>query len=184
MRLVALGANLPSPVGAPRETLVAALAALQQEGLELVARSRWYRTPAYPAGSGPDFVNGAAVFGGDMAPEAVLARLHAVERALGRDRRDRWAPRGCDLDLIAAGDAVLPDPATVAAWMALPAARQAAEAPPALILPHPRVHERAFVLRPILDVAPDWVHPVLGKTARMLWAALPEAERAAIVPLE
>ena len=86
MILIALGANLPSAAGPPRATLEAALAALAARGIAVLARSPWYRTPAYPPGSGPEFVNGAAVLAGPSAPEAVLADLLAVERELGRSR--------------------------------------------------------------------------------------------------
>lgn len=183
LHLVALGANLDSPAGGPRATLDAAVVAFADRGLDVVARSRWFRTPAYPPGSGPEFVNGAVVLRSGLGPEAVLAELHAVEAALGRDRRRRWAPRACDLDLLLCGDATLPDRATVAAWMALDPSRQASEAPPGLVLPHPRLHERGFVLLPLADVAPDWVHPVLGAPVCDLLAALPPAALAGAAPL-
>src|SRR5687768_8331003 len=116
--LIALGANLPSRVGPPVATLAAAQAALAARGLEVVRTSPWYRTPAFPAGAGPDFVNGAAALASILPPAAVLEALHAVERDLGRRRDRRWAPRVCDLDLLACGDAVLPDRATATRWMA------------------------------------------------------------------
>lgn len=183
MILIALGANLDSASGPPRRTLEAALEALPERGLALVARSRWYRTPAVPAGAGPDFVNGAAVLAGDLAPEAVLAALLGVERALGRHRDRRWAPRACDLDLLAMGDRVLPDPATVARWITLAPEDQAREAPPGLLLPHPRLQDRGFVLRPLADVAPGWVHPLLGRSVAQMLAALPPAALAGIAPM-
>lgn len=180
--LVALGANLPSPHGAPRVTLEAALADLKTRGLRVTARSRWFRTPAFPPGSGPEFVNGAAMLAADLAPEAVLAEMHAVERRLGRARDLRWEPRVCDLDLLACGDRLLPDAATVRHWIAIGADRRSG-APPGLVLPHPRLHERAFVLCPLSDVAPDWRHPLLGRTVREMLAALPPEDLAGIAPL-
>ncbi len=184
MILVALGANLASAVGGPRVTLEAALAALEKRGVRVAGRSHWYRTPAFPIGSGPDFVNGAVRLEAGLAPGEILTLLHAVERGLGRDRRKRWAPRVCDLDLLAVGGAVLPDAAAVRSWMALAPEAQAEAVPPGLILPHPRLHERGFVLRPLADVAPDWVHPLLGASVREMLAALPPGELADVVALD
>ena len=182
--LIALGANLTSPAGGPAETLRAALAALEEAGLAIRAVSDFYRTPAFPAGAGPDFVNAAAVIGGaPEGPAATLAVLHAVEARFARVRDRRWAGRTLDLDLLACGDAVLPDPATFARWRDLPAEAQAREAPDRLILPHPRLQDRAFVLVPLADVAPGWVHPVSGLDVRQMLAALPGAARAAAVRL-
>ena len=176
LHLIALGANLPTESGAPRETLEAAVAALGAAGLALAARSPGYATPADPAGSGPDFVNGAIAVRAALAPERVLGILHDVEARLGRERPHRWAPRVCDLDLIASEGTVLPDAETWRHWAGLPAERQQTEAPGMLVLPHPRLQERGFVLRPLADIAPGWRHPVLGRTVREMLEALPADE--------
>ena len=153
-------------------------------GVTFHSRSRWFRTPAFPPGSGPDFVNGAAVLETSLDPEAVLAALHGAEAELGRVRPARWAPRVCDLDLIAIGDTVLPDRATLARWMAIDLGEAQTLVPPRLILPHPRMHERGFVLVPLADVAPDWRHPATGRTVAEMLAALPGDVLAEIRPLE
>ncbi|HUS55669.1 MAG TPA: 2-amino-4-hydroxy-6-hydroxymethyldihydropteridine diphosphokinase, partial [Thermohalobaculum sp.] len=123
-------------------------------------------------GSGPDYVNGVAVLETGLAPESLLAVLHRAEAELGRERPTRWAPRVCDLDLIAIGDTVLPDRATVERWMALDLGKAQTVTPPHLILPHPRMHERGFVLVPLADVAPDWRHPVTGRRVTEMLATL------------
>lgn len=183
MYLIALGANLPSAAGSPCETLEAALEALRAMGITIVRRSSWYRTPAFPAGSGPDYVNGVAEIETPLGPAGVLAALHSVEQDLGRCRSERWEARACDLDLLASDDRILPDVETVGGWMALPPDQQLWQVPPGLILPHPRLHERGFVLAPLNDVAPDWVHPLLGLSARLMLAALPPEALEGVVRL-
>ncbi|WP_306798967.1 2-amino-4-hydroxy-6-hydroxymethyldihydropteridine diphosphokinase [Rhodobacter flavimaris] len=178
--LVAVGSNLPSQTGSSAETVRSALTNLPAEGLHLAAVSRFHRSPAFPAGSGPDFVNACAVVRGEMGAVEALAALHRVEEALGRSRTHRWEARKIDLDLLAMGDAVLPDLATFTRWTSLPLEAQMREVPDQLILPHPRMADRAFVLIPLAEIAPRWRHPVSGKTVAEMAAALPEAEKAAL----
>lgn len=183
--LVALGANLPFAGEPPETTLRRAVKALSEEGLSVLAVSRFYATPCFPAGAGPDYVNAAAVLdaGAEADPASLLARLQKIESDFGRERTFRWGMRTLDLDLLALGDSVLPDVATQDAWRNLAPEAQARAAPALLILPHPRVQDRAFVLVPLADVAPDWVHPRTGLTVREMLAALPAADRDAVKPL-
>ena len=104
LTLVALGSNADSPHGDARATVEAAVAALRAAFGDGVAVSRFFATPAFPAGSGPDFVNAAAAFHSASAPGDILARLHEIEAAFGRSRGARWGQRSLDLDLIAVGD--------------------------------------------------------------------------------
>ncbi len=162
--IVAIGANLPAPDGTPPlDTCRRAAAALDGlAGLRRVAVSPFYRSAAWPDPSAPAFVNGAVLLEGRAEPEAVLAALHEMEARAGRVRSVPNAPRPLDLDLIAMGALVV---------------RSAA-----LTLPHPRAHERAFVMVPVADVAPGWMHPLLGRTAAQIAAGLDRAGLSRIDP--
>lgn len=179
--LIALGSNLASPQGPPAETVAAALRALDRLG-RLAGASRLWQSPAWPPG-GPDYVNAAALVETALGPEEVLERLHGIEATFGRRREARWGARTLDLDLLAWGDAVRPDAATQEAWRGLDPERQGREAPDRLILPHPRMQDRGFVLLPLLEVAPGWRHPLIGRTVREMLDALPPPALEGIVPL-
>jgi 2-amino-4-hydroxy-6-hydroxymethyldihydropteridine diphosphokinase len=181
--LISLGSNATSQAGSPRESLVAALSTLTAAGLPPVAVSRFFRSPAWPTGSGPEFVNACAVVATDLGPEGTLARLHAVEAEFGRVRTVRWGPRTLDLDLLFHGSAVQPDRATWQNWRDLPPDRQQTEAPGALILPHPRIADRGFVLLPLAEIAAGFVHPVTRQTVADMLKVLPPKSLAGMAPL-
>ena len=183
--LIALGANLAYQGVLPQDTLRQALRDLEYEGFSVISCSRLFQTPAFPAGSGPDYVNAAAQLqiAGDLTPEQVYAPLARVEAKHGRERVQRWGGRTLDLDLLGIGGQVAPDRATFLHWANLDAAAQRSTTPDRMILPHPRLHERAFVLVPLLDIAPDWCHPVFGHTVRQMHDALPQAGRDSVLPL-
>ncbi len=152
---IGLGANLPHPrFGLPRATLEHVLTLLPAAGLRVVARSRWYESAPVPVSDQPWFVNGVIRAETNLAPAAVLAELHRIEAELGRRRGARNAARSVDLDILAIGNLVLNGPT-----------------PP--IVPHPRLAERAFVLLPLAELAPDWRHPATGAAISDLIAALP-----------
>lgn len=183
--LVAAGANLPVDDTPPAATLRVAFQCLADMGFSALAVSRLYRTPCFPAGAGPDYVNAALSALPPPGAEAdeVLDLLHRTEARFGRTRETRWGMRTLDLDLLAYGDRVFPDAVTQDQWRALPPEEQVRIAPDRLILPHPRLQDRAFVLVPLADVAPDWVHPRLGLTVRQMLDRLPARDRDEVVPL-
>jgi 2-amino-4-hydroxy-6-hydroxymethyldihydropteridine diphosphokinase len=181
--LVAAGSNLESKFGSRSETILNALAELSRQGCDLCASSRFFSSPAFPPGSGPDFVNSVHAIAFDGAPAKLLERLHAVEADADRQRSKRWAARTLDLDLLAVGQRVAPRPEVIRSWIELQAEDQAATAPSGLLLPHPRIQDRAFVLVPLMDIAPEWVHPVLGKSVRAMLSTLPAEDVASVKPL-
>jgi 2-amino-4-hydroxy-6-hydroxymethyldihydropteridine diphosphokinase len=178
--LVALGANLPHDGQPPEVAVAAAIAVLAERTGQTVQASRLYRTPAFPPGTGPEFVNAAVALDWEGTPETLLVLLHEIEASFGRTRQARWEARLMDLDLIALGDSVMPDAQTQSCWAALPSDRAAVEIPQQLILPHPRLADRSFVLVPLADVAPDWQHPVTGRSVMQMLGDRPPEERAAI----
>lgn len=181
--VIALGANLNLRGNSPNVTLQQALDALSRQNVLIRTTSRFFATPCFPAGAGPDYVNAAAWVETDKSPAALLHLLHEVEHIFGRERVQRWGMRTLDLDLVSFDDLVLPDRAIFDRWLTLPPHDQRQEAPDQLILPHPRLQDRAFVLVPMADVAPDWRHPVLDRTVTQMIADLPAEDVAAVTPL-
>jgi len=157
MILIGIGSNLTSAAGGSLATCEAALARLEAEGIKVVARSPWYETAPVPVSDQPWFVNGIGEVATDLDPAKLLAVLHQVEAAYGRVRGVVNGSRTLDLDLLAYGNLV---------WQ---------ESPP--LLPHPRLHERAFVLLPLKDLAPAWRHPLLGLTAEALIGQMPPGQQ-------
>ncbi len=161
--LIGLGANLDHPRwGRPRDTLVAALAALEKDGVATAARSGWYRSAPVPASEQPWYTNAVAIVATDLDPQNLLALMQRIEQRFGRVPAARNAARLLDLDLLDYGGKriVLPE----------------------LILPHPRMHERRFVLQPLAEIAPRWRHPILGMSARQLLAELYQDQRLQRMP--
>jgi len=154
MVFVAAGSSLPFYALDSQQIVLSAFLALGRV-MAMTDRSPLYHSPAWPDPSDPPFVNAVASFETTLPPGAILAALHAVEAGFGRRRRGKNAPRTLDLDLLACGE------------------MQASGEGGGLVLPHPRLHERDFVLAPLCDLAPDWRHPATGMSARDMLAALP-----------
>ncbi|PIG92766.1 2-amino-4-hydroxy-6-hydroxymethyldihydropteridine diphosphokinase [Gloeocapsopsis sp. IPPAS B-1203] len=141
---IALGSNL----GDSRNTVAAALKSLSATPhITLIAQSSWYQTAAVGPPQ-PDYINGCVVLQVQMAPQLILEILLDIEAQFGRIRRERWGPRSLDLDLLLYDDFILDTPT--------------------LQIPHPRMRDRAFVLVPLAEIAPNWIEPVSGKAIAQL----------------
>jgi 2-amino-4-hydroxy-6-hydroxymethyldihydropteridine diphosphokinase len=149
--VLALGGNLAGDYPSLEALLEAALSSFPRAGLRIVRRSGWWRSAAWPDPSQPAYLNGVAIVETTLSPGEVLPGILALEAAFGRKRGAANAPRTLDIDLVAYG-------------------RQVIDAP-ALVVPHPRAAERRFVMGPLAEIAPEWIHPTLGKTAAELAAS-------------
>lgn len=152
---IALGSNLAGRFSSPKAAIEAAIEALKSFDIQVVTSSCLYHSVAWPDPSDPEFSNAVVSIETGLPASALLARLHEIEATFGRERRHVNAPRTLDLDIVDYGG-------TVSAPGETP------------ILPHPRLADRAFVLLPLMDIAPDWRHPVTGQTIGELVAALPD----------
>ncbi len=158
MILIALGSNLVTRAfDTSQKLLEDAIKSLEKRHIHIAKRSSWYRSAPVPASDQPWFVNGVAQATSTLGPRALLGALHAVESDYGRMRSRRNESRTLDLDLLAYDDQVINETG-------------------GLVLPHPRLQERAFVLLPLAEVAPQWRHPVTGLTAAEMLASLPPGQ--------
>ena len=146
--IVAIGGNIAGDYGSSEALLEAALSCFAQAGLPVVRRSSWWRSAAWPDPTHNEYRNGVVLVETAQGPEAMIRTLFSLEKQFGRQRGLKNAPRTLDLDLIAHGRNVL-DSAD-------------------LTLPHPRAHERLFVMGPLAEIASDWHHPKLGLKAEVL----------------
>lgn len=150
--IVALGCNDKGVWSSCREALEAALARFRAEEIDVLARSSWWASRAWPDPTDPPFLNGVVIVRTEHDPHALMAALGRIEDAFGRRRGVRNAPRTLDLDLIAFG--------------------RLTDDLDGLILPHPRAAERLFVMGPLAEVAPGWAHPKgLGDAADLARSA-------------
>ncbi len=156
MILIGLGANVPGPWGKPHQTLEKALEILDENPLSVVKASTIIVTKPFGVTDQPEFVNAVAQIQTGLKPQALMTRLHEIELLADRRRTVRWGPRTLDLDLLDYDDQVLSGDGE----------SYGHQTP--LVLPHPGIAERTFVLEPIAEIAPNWKHPVSGLSARKM----------------
>jgi 2-amino-4-hydroxy-6-hydroxymethyldihydropteridine diphosphokinase len=154
--LVALGANLPGPAGTPAQALAAACRSMAAKGIAVTESSRIWLSAPIPASDQPWYSNAVVRVETKLRADRLMAALKNIETAFGRVRIKKNEARVLDLDLVACNGGIFESPD--------------------LVLPHPRLHQRAFVLMPLREVAPDWVHPVLNRSVDDLIAALPPGQ--------
>jgi 2-amino-4-hydroxy-6-hydroxymethyldihydropteridine diphosphokinase len=150
MILIALGSNQSGPWGNPEQTVKRALVELNSGPIRVKRASALIQTMPFGVLNQPNFVNGVALIETALSPHTLLRRLHLIERNAGRKRGRRWGPRTLDLDLLDYHGLRM---------------KQKGRVQKALVLPHPGISERLFVLEPIAEIAPRWKHPVNHKTA-------------------
>ena len=181
LAVIALGSNDSSTFDRGVSFLCDTLDVFEKKNLSIIRVSHFYRTLCFPANAGPDFINAVVLVKTDKSPHELLKTLHEIEAHFGRVRKKRWAQRTLDLDIICIGDLVLPNAGELQRWMKLPLEQQMQDTPQDLLLPHPRLQDRAFVLVPMADVAADWCHPILGLTVLDMLKALPKKDIAEVL---
>ena len=160
---IGIGANLaPDGFASPQEGLVAACDWLVERGQEIKARSGWYRSAPVPVSDQPDFINAVLQLSSPLAGDALLTLLNEAEAAFGRVRQTRNEARVLDLDIVDYGGQIINTDR--------------------LTCPHPRATERAFVLLPLAEIAPDWVHPATGENIARLIDRLPAGQQISRLP--
>lgn len=152
MILIALGSNLAGPWGTPRETLSRAIAEMSSHNIRVLTTSTFIETAPYGVANQPHFVNAVVAVRTALPPETLLRALHLIEARAGRKRLKRWGPRTLDLDILDYNGQIR---------------RSALTDSKPLVLPHPGIELRSFVLEPLSEIAPRWKHPTTRKTAAL-----------------
>lgn len=169
MIFLGLGGNLDCKTyGSPRRTCGAALEILAQKNIQIIAHSRWYKSAPVPVSDQPWFINGVVGVTTTLTPQDLVASVLEVESELGRRRSVPNAARTIDIDVLAYDDQIV--------------SGQDQDVLSDVMIPHPRMHLRAFVLLPLADIAPDWVHPRTNVNISDLIKALPKDQVCQPIP--
>lgn len=170
--LLAVGANCAGLWGSPEDTLVRAISELNRYGIHIITTSSLYDTAPIGGPGQASYLNAVLRARSALPPTKVLAAIQRIERAAGRRPRARWAPRSLDIDILDDQSLLLGwrhrRDGTLGPFLSLRGLVRPTSSVVQLILPHPRLHQRAFVLVPLLEIDPTWRHPVLGISGRAL----------------
>ena len=180
---IACGANIPGLFGEPQETLGVVFSELPKYNLRILKKSRLYSSVAFPDPKKPYYLNGCLELQVHCKSSTVLDCLKSIERKMGRGKGERWDSRICDLDLLAFSNEIRPSADVFDQWYRMPLRVQMTEKPSELLLPHPRLQDRAFVLKPLMEFASDWIHPILKISVKDMFEALPKEDQDSVVPI-
>ena len=181
--LISCGANLDGPYGSPVDTLNAVFEEFPRHGLLITKKSRLYSSLAFPDRREPRYINGCLEIMVDCTALVLLDRLKGLETKMGRTNNSRWGSRVCDLDLLSFENSISPNEDSFNRWYNMPLEKQIITKPDELLLPHPRLQDRAFVLKPLMDFAEDWRHPVLNYSVKEMLDLLSKDDRNSVVPI-
>ena len=175
--VVVLGSNLPSKFGNSAETLKKCVDEIRSHpSIKSLLESNWYISSSLIDEKEPRYVNVGIRFDTNLNPIDLLNYTSGLEKRFGRKREKRWEPRTCDIDILLCNQLILPNKAHFQKWLKLDFSDQIKLSPNELILPHPRLQERTFFLKPLIDLQPDWIHPFLGMKAKEMLDSLPPNE--------
>ena len=183
--VVVLGSNLSSEFGNSAETLKICVDEIRSNpDIESLTESNWYISSSFLNKREPRYVNVGIRFITKLNPISLLHFTSDLENKYGRKRQERWGPRTCDIDILLCDQLILPSKLYFNKWLNLNLSDQIRLVPDELILPHPRLQERTFFLKPLNDLQPDWIHPFLKVKAKEMLDSLPPYELESIQELK
>ena len=183
--VIVLGSNLCSKFGNSEETLQKCVDEIRLSfPIKGISESKWYISSSFLDKREPVYLNVGLKFNSNLEPLQLLKLTSLLERKYERKREGRWKPRTCDIDIILCDQLILPNKSNFERWLKLDLAEQKKLTPRELILPHPRLQERSFFLKPLIDLQPNWIHPFLKQKAKEMLDSLPSDDLQSICELK
>ena len=183
--VIVLGSNLSCEFGNSAETLKKCVQEIRSDrSIRYLVESNWYISASFLNKREPRYVNVGIRFSTKLKPIKLLNFTSGLENKYGRKRQERWGPRTCDIDILLCDQQILPSELYFKKWLNLKLSDKIRLVPNELILPHPRLQERTFFLKPLNDLQPDWIHPFLKVKAKEMLDSLPPDELESIQELK